>query len=136
MATAFTTTAQELVFTALSGNLTGCTVFDTAPFLPEGAPATTFPYCAIGNDTISAWSRDDKRGAKVTITLHFWSRANGFKQLKALMDQAYGILDRDVLTKTGYVVVDCLFEFGETMDDPDGQTKHGVQRYRLTIEEA
>lgn len=136
MATAFNTTAQELVFGALNSNLTGCQVFDTAPFLPEGAPSDAFPYVVIGNDTSSAWSRDDRRGAEITLTLHFWSRANGFKQVKALMDQAYGILDRDSLSKTGYNVVDCLFEFGEAMDDPDGQTKHGVQRYRLTIEEA
>lgn len=136
MATAFNTTAQELVFAKLNGVLTGCQVFDTAPFLPEGAPATTFPYCVIGNDTSTAWDRDDTRGAEITITLHFWSRANGFKQVKALMDQAYGLLHRAVLTKAGYNVVDCLFDFGDAINDPDGQTKHGVQRYRITIEEA
>lgn len=135
MATAFTTAAQELVFTALSGNMTGCSVFDTAPFLPEGAPATTFPYCVIGNDTVRAWDTDDVRGAEITLTLHFWSRANGMKQVKALMDHAYGLLNRAVLTKTGYSITDCLFEFGDTVDDPDGQTKHGVQRYRMTIRE-
>ena len=136
MATAFTTTAQELVFTALNGNLTGCAVFDSAPFLPEGAPATTFPYCVIGNDTSAPWDTDGTRGAEITVTLHFWSRTEGFKQVKALMDQAYGLLNRAALTKTGYAVIDCLFEFSDTMHDPDGITKHGVQRYRLTIREA
>ncbi len=136
MATAFNTAAQELVFTALSGNLTGCAVFDTPPFLPEAAPATTFPYCVIGNDTNRAWDTDDSRGAEVTLTLHFWSRAQGFKQCKALMDQAYGLLNRTAMTKTGYTIVDTLFEFSDVMDDPDGMTKHGVQRYRLTIQGA
>lgn len=135
MATAFNTAAQELVFTAINGNLTGCTVFDTAPFLPEGAPSTTFPYCVIGNDTSRAWDTDGKRGAEITLTLHFWSRAQGFKQVKALMDQAYGLLHRAVLTKAGYSITDCLFEFADAVDDPDGVTKHGVQRYRLTIQE-
>jgi hypothetical protein len=136
MATAFTTTAQELVFSALDGKLTGCTVFDTAPFLPEGAPSTSFPYCVIGNDTTEPWDTDDTLGTQISLTLHFWSRAKGMKQVKALMDQAYGLLHRAALTKTGYSVIDCLFEFGEAMNDPDGQTKHGVQRYRLTIREA
>ena len=136
MARAFATTAQELVFGAINGNLTGCQVFDTAPFLPEGAPGATFPYCVIGSDTAAPWDRDDKVGADITITLHFWSRANGFQQVKGLMDQAYGLLNRAALAKAGYHVVDTLFEFGETMPDPDGQTKHGVQRYRITIEEA
>lgn len=136
MATAFTTAAQQIVFTALNGNLTGCAVFDSPPFLPEGAPATTFPYCVIGNDTLSPWDTDDERGAEITLTLHFWSRAEGFAQVKALMDQAYGLLNRATLTQSGYLVTDCLFEFGESMSDPDGVTKHGVQRYRLTIGEA
>jgi len=136
MATAFTTTAQELVFSALDGKLTSCTVFDTAPFLPEGAPSTSFPYCVIGNDTTEPWDTDDTLGTQISLTLHFWSRAKGMKQVKALMDQAYGLLHRAALAKTGYSVIDCLFEFGEAMNDPDGQTKHGVQRYRLTIREA
>jgi len=136
MATAFTTTAQELVFVALDGKLTSCTVFDTAPFLPEGAQSTSFPYCVIGNDTTEPWDTDDTRGTEISLTLHFWSRAKGMKQVKALMDQAYGLLHRASLAKTGYSIIDCLFEFGEAMNDPDGQTKHGVQRYRLTIREA
>lgn len=134
MAQAFTTAAQEIVFGILNGNLTGCTVFDTAPFLPEGAPATTFPYCVIGDDTLAAWETDDTVGAEITITLHFWSRARGYKQVKALMDQAYSLLNRASVVKSGYNVVDCLVEFGEAMADPDGVTKHGVQRYRLTIQ--
>lgn len=136
MATAFNTIAQQLVFTALNGNLTSCTVFDSPPFLPEGAPATTFPYCVIGNDTVSAWDTDDTRGANITLTLHFWSRAEGFKQVKTLMDQAYGLLNRAALSASGYSITDCLFEFSDTMSDPDGVTKHGIQRYRLTIHEA
>jgi hypothetical protein len=136
MATAFTTAAQSLVYGTLNGNLTSCSVFDSAPFLPEGKPNTTFPYCVIGSDTVTPWDTDDIRGAEITITLHFWSRANSMKQVKALMDQAYGLLNRATLAKAGYSIIDCLFEFGEAMDDPDGQTKHGVQRYRLTIREA
>lgn len=136
MANKFTTAAQEIVFARLNGKLTGCAVFDTAPFLPEGAPDTTFPYCLIGDATLSPWDTDDTLGADVTVTIHFWSRAKGFKQVKALMDEAYSLLHRASIAKVGYNVMDCLFEFGESMDDPDGATKHGVQRYRLTIQAA
>ncbi len=130
-----TTAAQALIFRRLNGHLTGCQVFDTAPFLPEGAPASTFPYCVIGEDTFSAWDTDDTRGAQATVTLHFWSRADGFKEVKALMDQAYRRLHRAEMTGSGVWLVDCLYEFGEAMNDPDGVTKHGVQRYRLTMQE-
>jgi len=136
MATNFATAAQEIVFGLLNGNLTDCTVFDTAPFLPEGAPATTFPYCVIGEDTQVAWDTDDTLGAEMTLTLHFWSRATGNKEVKALMGEAYALLNRANVTKSGYNIVDCLWEFGSVVSDPDAKTKHGVQRYRLTIQEA
>ena len=136
MATEFTTTAQNIVYNALNGNLTGCGVFDTVPFLPEAAPDTTFPYCAIGEDTLAPWDTDDTVGADVTLTLHFWSRSSGKAQVQALMDQAYSMLNRVTPTVAGYNVLDCLFEFGDVMDDPDGKTKHGVQRYRLVLQSA
>jgi Protein of unknown function (DUF3168) len=123
------TAAQQAVFDALNGNLTGCTVFDTAPFLPEGAPSTTFPYCVIGDDTFAPWDTDDGTGSQNTVTLHFWSRATGYAPLKALMGEAYALLHRQSLTLAGYDVVDCLIEFSEAMADPDGVTK----RYRLTM---
>jgi len=129
----FENAAQQIVFTALNGAV-GCTVFDTAPFLPEAAPATSFPYCVIGDDTLDPWDTDDQVGASVSVTLHFWSRAEGMAQVKGLMGNAYDLLNRAALTKAGYNVVDCLFEFSTAMNDPDGKTKHGIARYRLTIQ--
>jgi hypothetical protein len=52
------------------------------------------------------------------------------------MDEAADILDRAALTAAGYTRIDCLGDFSEAMSDPDGVTKHGVQRYRMTIMEA
>lgn len=133
----FTNAAQQIVFDRLTGQLgAGVSLFDTPPFLPEAAPDTSFPYVVIGNDTLVAWDTDDATGVEVTVTLHFWSRAAGFSQVKTIMDAAYSRLHRANLTKSGYNIVDCLFEFGQTMSDPDGVTKHGVQRYRLTFEGA
>jgi hypothetical protein len=131
----FENIAQQIVFDRLNGNLgAGVSLFDTAPFLPEGAPSTTFPYVVMGNDTSAAWDNDTFVGADVTVTLHFWSRSNGFKEVKTIMQAAYVRLHRAPLTKAGYNIVDCLWTFSDAMDDPDGQTKHGVQRYRLTIQ--
>jgi len=131
----FLNVAQQIIFDRLTGNLgTSVSIFDTAPFLPEGAPATSFPYAVIGNDTSVAFDTDDQVGAEITVTVHFWSRAEGFSQVKTIMQAAYDRLNRATLSKTGYSVIDCLHEFSEAMDDPDGVTKHGIQRYRLTIQ--
>ncbi|RAP39374.1 hypothetical protein BYZ73_20870, partial [Rhodovulum viride] len=58
-------------------------VYDTPPALPEGMPESGFPYVVIGDDTLVADEADDVIGAQVTVTLHFWSRAPGNRQVKA-----------------------------------------------------
>lgn len=130
----FENVAQQIIFSRLTGALS-CTVWDTPPFQPEGAPSNAFPYCVIGQDTLVAWDNDSFVGAECTVTLHFWSRSSGMAQVKALMGEAYGLLHRASLTKAGYQIIDCLWEFSEAMSDPDGATKHGIQRYRLTIQD-
>lgn len=127
----FETAAQQAVFSALSSM--SCDVFDTAPALPEGMPKSGFPYVVIGDDTSSADEADDILGAQVTVTLHFWSSASGLMEAKALMGEAYDLLHRQKPPAPGFKSVDCLWEFSNVTTGPDGQTRHGVQRYRLTL---
>ena len=129
----FETAAQEIVFTALDGNISAG-VYDDVPYLPAGMPRENFPYVVIGDDTATAWDTDDTLGKEVTIQVHIWSRTAGFKETKAVMGEVYDILNRGALSKTGYNVVDCLCEFTETLRDPDGETRHGVMRFKLTIQ--
>ena len=127
----FETAAQQAVFAALSGM--SCPVHDTPPALPEGMPESGFPYVVIGDDTLTADEADDVIGAQVTVTIHFWSRAAGNAQVKALMGEAFGLLHRASLAAPGFKVLDCLREFSTVSVGPDGKTRHGVQRYRLTM---
>ena len=127
----FETAAQQAVFTALAGM--SCTVTDAPAQLPEGMPDSAFPYVVIGDDASASDEADDILGAQVTVTLHFWSRKPGNMQVKALMGEAYGLLHRQKPPATGYKTVDCLWEFSTSSTGPDGQTRHGVQRYRLTL---
>lgn len=131
----FETVAQQIVFTALDGNLS-CSVYDDVTVLPDGQPVNGFPYVVIGHDTHRPFDTDDTVGTNSTVTLHVWSRAPGFKECKGIMGEIYALLNRATLTKAGYRVVDCLWEYSDTSTDPDGETRHGVTRYRLTIEEA
>ena len=130
----FETVAQEIVYTALNGAIS-CDVYDDAPQLPEGMPDSDFPYVVIGDDQHGPFDTDDQVGASTLINLHFWSRYAGFKEVKGLMGEAYDLLNRAILAKTGYNIVDCIREFSDTFVDPDGRTRHGIQRYRLTIQE-
>lgn len=129
----FETVAQEIVFDALNGNISAG-VYDDVPYLPEGMPRQNFPYVVIGDDSLAPWDTDDTLGKEVTLVLHVWSRTAGFKETKAIMGEIYDILNRSSLSKAGYNVVDCLCEFSEALRDPDGETRHGVMRFKLTIQ--
>ena len=109
-------------------------VYDDVPYLPEGMPRENFPYVTIGSDSTVPWDTDDTKGKEITIQLDVWSRSAGFKEAKAIMAEVYNILNRLDIAKVGYHVVDCLYEFSETLRDPDGETRHGVMRFKLTIQ--
>ena len=130
----FELVAQQAIYAKMNGNI-GATVYDDVPMLPSGQPSANFPYVVIGNDTLVAWDNDSQLGADITITLHIWSRAAGMKEAKTIAGQIYDLLHHATFSIPGYSVIDCLSEFSEFMTDPDGETRHGVLRYRLTIQE-
>lgn len=127
--------AQQAIYTALNGNI-AATVYDDVPILPSGQPAANFPYVVVGETTAAPWDTDDRTGASITVTLHIWSRYAGMKEAKAIASAIYAILHRASLTITGNHAVDCLYEFSSFMTDPDGETRHGVLRYRITLQDA
>ena len=45
-------------------------------------------------------------------------------------------LDRQALSLTGHNLVLLRFEFSQAMLDPDGLTRHGVQRFRALTQAA
>jgi hypothetical protein len=129
----FETAAQQIVYTALAGNITA-NVYDDVPYLPEGMPRNNFPYVVIGDDDTSAWDTDDTLGKEIDVNIDIGSRTAGFKQTKAIMGEIYDILNRGALTKTGYNIVDCLCTESQALRDPDGITRHGVMVFKLTIQ--
>lgn len=122
---------QQAVFTALTGNaelmamLTG--LFDN---VPQKHP---FPYVTMGDQTVTDWDSHTFDGANSTLTIHTWARGASRKPCLEIMSKIYSILHNGPLTVPGFSVVVCRFEFGESSLDPDGQTYHGVQRFRLIV---
>jgi len=58
------------------------------------------------------------------------------KEVKEIMGEVYAALHRASLSISGYNVVDCLWEFGNAVTEADMKTRHGTQRYRITLQEA
>lgn len=116
----------DATFTASAGTR----VYDHVP------DQATFPYVTIGESTAIPFDTKDLTGMEQTVTLHVWSRYRGRKEAKEIMKAMYDVLNRGTLSVSGHSFHDCLFEFADTFEDPDGLTYHGVQRFRVTTQES
>ena len=119
---------QAAIFAQVSS--IGYPVFDHVP------QDTEFPYIVIGDDTSIPWDTDDSIGSETTCTIHVWSRHRGRKEVKEIMRTIYEALHRQELSIIGGSLVECQAELQESFMDPDGLTRHGVIRFRLTVDSA
>jgi len=135
---------QELLYGLLSKTVT---VYDA---VPQNA---SFPYVTIGDDTAVDWSTKTTVGMEVTATIHSWSRYNGRKEVRETMQAVMRLLGLDhVPDPSGvfpltfplrfrqqvigtYRIVQHGLEFSQVLEESDGITRHGVQRFRFRIEE-
>lgn len=94
-----------------------------------------FPYIRIGEDTAIDFDTDTSVGTENTITIHSWSRYRGKKEVKEIQQAVYDALQRHALPLPGLNLVSIDFEFSETVLDADGLTRHGIQRFRVLIDQ-
>ena len=93
----------------------------------------TFPYLTLGPTTQLPWDTKNSDGMEHTIEVHCWSQYAGQSEVKRMMAAALDAIDGVALTVIGHTLVLLQFNFGQTLNDPDGITHHGVQRYRALI---
>ena len=105
--------------------------------VPQG---TSLPSSlTLGQSTERDWSTvraatDD--GRKQILTLHAWSNARGKKQTHDIIGAIRTALHDQPLTLTGHRLVNLRHEFSEARRDPDGETIHGIARFRAVTEPA
>lgn len=126
------TAVQSAIITKLRSAMT-VPVYDHAPQKADSSKG--FPYITIGDDTISEWDTDTEVGGNVVCTINTWSRFRGREQIKELQGQIYQALHRASLTYAGFAFMDCFFETSDSFLDADGLTYHGVQTFRVHLEE-
>ncbi len=115
---------QALVGSAeLTAQLGGLRVYDHPP------QAAAYPFVTIGESSVFDWSTGTEDGAEHLVTLHVWSRSGGKRQAYALVEQIRELL-------SDHALVNLRYQFSETRQDPDGETYHGVVRYRAVTEPA
>jgi len=127
---------QQAIFSTLSGSsgllalLGGPRIYDDAPQSPP------FPYVTIGQSSERDWSTGTETGAEHTVTLHAWSRTAGKKQIAAILAELRASLHDQPLTLDGHRLVNLRHELSELRRDADGDTYHGLVRYRAVTEPA
>lgn len=127
---------QKAVYDQLSAYPDMPSVYDDVPVDVKGQPAVAFPYVVLGEDTHIPFDTDDSLGSESTVTLHVWSRYRGKKEAKGIQALIYDALTRQPLMLDAHDLITLEFEYSEVMLDPDGITRHGVQRFRALIEQA
>jgi len=127
---------QETIFQALTSDpaltalLGGPKVFDRRP---EHA---TFPYLTLGRTAVVDWSTGTEDGAEHDLTLHVWSRSGGKKQVQEILEAIRTVLHDQPLALPDHHLINLRHEFSEARLDPDGDTFHGIVRYRAVTEPA
>lgn len=121
-------------FDALHNIITG--VYDNTPQEIDAGASSDFPYITIGDDTHNDWSTDTSLGDDATITIHCWSRYRGRAEVKEIQGYVYGILARAELSVSGFHFVTCEFLDSQSFVDTDGLTRHGVQTFRVILDES
>ena len=125
---------QRGVYQALAGSvdlttlLGGVRVYDDAP---QSAP---YPFITLGQSAVRDWSTGSEDGAEHNLTLHVWSRSGGKKQVLEILEAIRAVLHDQPLMLADHHLVNLRHEFSEARLDPDGDTFHGIVRYRAVTE--
>ncbi|MGC1711744.1 MAG: DUF3168 domain-containing protein [Methyloceanibacter sp.] len=125
---------QRSVYRALAGSsalttlLGGARIYDDAP---QGA---SFPFITLGQSVIRDWSTGTEHGAEHSLTLHVWSRSGGKKQVHEIIEAIRSVLHDKPLLLTDHYMINLCHEFSEARLDPEGDTFHGIVRYRAVTE--
>lgn len=125
---------QRAVFSALSKDAALVALLGSAKIYDDVPQRTDFPYVSFGQSTERDWSTATEDGAEHLVTLHVWSRAVGRKEVRTILEAVRAVLHDAVLTLTGHRLVNLRHEFSDTRRDPDGETYHGIVRYRAVTE--
>ena len=105
-------------------------VYDHAP---DGLADDAFPYVTVNDLQAIDDSTKTYAGQEIMANLHVWSRYSGNKEVQDIFAALHTALHNATLTVTGATAAVCRYEASNIMQDPDGRTKHGVQRFKIIL---
>ena len=125
---------QRGVYQALAGSLELTTLLGGVRVYDDAPQAAPYPFITLGQSVIRDWSTGSEDGAEHNLTLHVWSRSGGKKQMLEITEAIRAVLHNQPLALADHHLVNLRHEFSEARLDPDGDTFHGIVRYRAVTE--
>jgi len=124
---------QTAIYNALTSNsyisANSIGVFD---MVPKGTPT---PFITIGDMTVVDNSTAGIGGQVITLQIHSWTQDLSSSRLKTMMANVITALhDQKLTLGAGYNNVNTRFVNSQVFKDPDGLTQHGIQKFRIVVE--
>ncbi|NWG45996.1 MAG: DUF3168 domain-containing protein [Alphaproteobacteria bacterium] len=127
---------QTAVYGALASDAALLALLGDPPRLHDDTPAGTgFPLVTLGEVTSLDWSTATESGAEHRLTLNAWSRQGGRAQVQAILGALSARLHLAELSLASHRLVLLRLEFAQVLREGDGETWHGIQRYRALTED-
>lgn len=113
-------------------------VYATVPavfyYVPQNFDDTQ-PYVTIHDIEFAPDDTDNTNGFDCTVTVHTWVEEETTAKTGAIQERIYALLHKnDTMPLDDYSVTGIDQDFSTILRDPDGKTRHGVQRFRVTFE--
>lgn len=124
---------QKTVYSALAADAPLTTLIGEALYdhVPQNA---AFPYIVIDQMQVRDWSTGTERGSEHILMLHIWSRYDGKREAYEVADAVREVLDGAELTLEDNRLINLAHQYSDLKRDPDGETYHGVMRFRAVTE--
>jgi hypothetical protein len=126
---------QQAVFERLTTDAGVLALLGGAPRVYDDTPQPAeFPYITFGQSTLRDADTDGRRADEHVFTLHIWSRGGGRRECHRLIDVLRTTLHDQPMALDGHWLVNLRHEFSEARRDSDGETLHGIVRFRALTE--
>ena len=134
MAAAASWALQRSIYQALTSSSDLTSLLGGARIYDDPPQAASYPFVTLGQSMIRDWSTGTEDGVEHILTLHVWSRAGGKKQVFDVIEAIKDVLHDQPLLLADHYLINLRHEFSEARQDPDGDTFHGIVRYRAVTE--
>ena len=125
---------QKGIYQALANNAQLASLIGAGHVHDHVPHNARFPYLTLGQSAVRDWSTGSEEGGEHILTLHVWSRAGGTRETLEIIGAVNAALKDTAIQLPDHALVNLRFEYADARRDPDGETVHGIVRYRAVTE--